>query len=141
MRPGRWPASTTPSPGSCTARPRRGSSLSPRRSGQRQANRGEPTVNSAARGSIPWPRSFIATVSPPLSHPDPVLCRPGGLLGLSALVPDGVRVEVLTAHGVRAQVRPELVDQRDVGGGLHPGDLVVRYGLEVLDQRPQSIAV
>jgi hypothetical protein len=42
---------------------------------------------------------------------------------------------------VRAQVRPELVQQRDAGGDLQPGDLVVRYGLQVLDQGPQRVAV
>src|SRR6516164_38282 len=37
--------------------------------------------------------------------------------GLDCL-PRGVRVEVLAAQGVRAQVRPELVEQRDAGGDV-----------------------
>ena len=53
----------------------------------------------------------------------------------------GVRVEILTAQGIRAQVRPELVDQRIAGGEFQIGDPVVRDGLEVLDQRPQRVAV
>src|SRR5271165_3477453 len=56
-------------------------------------------------------------------------------------VPGGVRVEVLTAQGIRAHVRPELVDQRDAGGDVQVGDLVVGDGVEVLDQRPQRVAV
>src|SRR5271166_360494 len=56
-------------------------------------------------------------------------------------VPGGVRVEVLTAQGVRAHVRPELVDQRDAGGDVQVSDLVVWYGVHVLDQGPQRVAV
>src|SRR5205823_14359019 len=52
-----------------------------------------------------------------------------------------VRIEVLTAQVVRAQVRPELIQQRDAGGKVQPGDLVVRYRLQVLDQGPQRVAV
>jgi len=35
----------------------------------------------------------------------------------------------------------ELVQQRDSGGDLQPGDLVVWYPLQVLDQGPQRVAV
>src|SRR6202451_3347599 len=56
-------------------------------------------------------------------------------------VAGGVRVEVLTAQGVRAQVRSELVDQRDAGGDIQLGDQVVRDGFELLDQRPQRVAM
>src|SRR6516164_7710315 len=41
--------------------------------------------------------------------------------------PGGVRIEVPTAPGVRAHVRPELVQQRDSGGDVQSGDLIVRY--------------
>src|SRR5271163_2322844 len=60
--------------------------------------------------------------------------------GLDA-VTGGLRIEILTTQGIRAQVRSEPVDQRDAGGELQLGDPVVRDGLEVLDQRPQRVAV
>src|SRR5689334_5793755 len=50
-------------------------------------------------------------------------------------------VEILAAELVRAQVRPELVDQRAAGGEIQLGDLLVRDRLQVLDQRPQRVAV
>ena len=52
-----------------------------------------------------------------------------------------MRVEILTAQGVRAQVRPELVDPRDAGRDIHLRDLVVRNRVQVLDQGPQGVAV
>src|SRR5579859_15660 len=56
-------------------------------------------------------------------------------------VPGGVRVEVLAAQRVRAEVRSELVDQRAAGGDIQLGDQVIRDGFELLDQRPQRVAV
>src|SRR5579872_5212540 len=49
------------------------------------------------------------------------LCRVLVLDGLDGLA-GGVRVEVLTAQGVRAEVRSELVNERDAGGDIQVGD-------------------
>src|SRR5271169_2104947 len=68
------------------------------------------------------------------------VCRVPVRGGLDAVV-GGVRVEILTAHGIRVQVRPELVDQRNTEGEFQLGDPVVRDGLEMLDQRPERVAV
>src|SRR5690606_5397321 len=52
----------------------------------------------------------------------------------------GLRVQVL-ARAHRAQVLVQLVAQRDAGGDVQPRDVLVGDLVEVLDQRPQRIAV
>src|SRR5262252_7387267 len=67
---------------------------------------------------------------------------------LSALVLDrlsrlggGLGVQVPAALGHRLEVLVELVDQRDPGGDVEGGDVLVADLVEVLDQRAQRVAV
>ena len=53
----------------------------------------------------------------------------------------GLRVEVPAAGLLRPEVGADLVDERDAGRDVQPGDLVVGDAVEVLDQRPQRVAV
>src|SRR5436305_14365981 len=88
------------------------------------------TASTTAPVSLAWwiaQRSAAADDSKPST---PTTMRPAVFMRSSlwsrprvALVPDGVdrvpgcvRIEVLTAQGIRVHVRPEFIDQRDAGG-------------------------
>src|SRR5204863_7026173 len=53
----------------------------------------------------------------------------------------GLRVQVPAALGHRLEVLVELVDQRDAGGDVQRGDVLVADLVQVLDQRAQRVAV
>src|SRR5271169_5745714 len=98
------------------------------------------TPTTMRRGSSLCP-CFIASLPKSVPLQGGGGCRASLVLDGLDGVAGGVRIEVLTTQGVRAQVRSELVDQRDAGGDVQLGDQVVRDGFEVLDQRPQRVAM
>src|SRR5690348_9439896 len=77
-----------------------------------------------------------------------VRTTPVGIAWLPTLTGDGgdgrfggCRIEVATTGGRRLEVLVQLVDQWDAGRDVEPDDLLLTHPVEVLDQRPQRIAV